>query len=144
MCKKTMEESEILNGGYGIPYDPLPALRKLTSSHSEAISELWENLYHQGDVGQASYAAVPELVKLGELSLVASIEVARHSDENPKLQEKLKAEYEQALITALSSEPTSEEQLVGYYIIHASVNGQVRLAKALSLMDIDEVINEYG
>ncbi len=51
-----MDNSNTLNGGYGIPYDPEPAIKNLNSSHDEAITELWENLYHQGDVGLASYA----------------------------------------------------------------------------------------
>jgi hypothetical protein len=139
-----MEESELLKGGYGIPYDPRPALEKLSSSRDEAIAELWENLYHQGDVGPASYATVPALVRVGELSLVAAIEVARHSESNPDVPDSLVAEYDKALKDALSSSPTDEEQLVGYYIIHASLSGQPRLAKALQLMDLDEVLSEYG
>lgn len=138
-----MEDSNILNGGYGIPYNPEPAIIKLNMSHDEAISELWENLYHQGDVGLASYAAVPALVQAGELSLVAAIEVARNSGSNPELPTSLKPEYKLALKHALSSKPKDEEQLVGYYIIHASLNEQTRLAKALHLMDINEVLNEY-
>jgi len=139
-----MNESKQLNGGYGIPYDSEPALKKLSTSHDEAISELWENLYHQGDVGLASYAAVPALVNAGELLLTAAIEVARNSGSNPELPESLRAGYEHALKQALISNPKDEGQLLGYYIIHASVNGQHRLAKALHLMDIEEVINEYG
>ncbi len=139
-----MVDSKILNGGYGNPYDPKPALDKLSSSHDEAISELWENLYHQGDIGLASFKAVPSLVQAGELSLVAAIEVARKTETNPKLPKDLIAEYEQALEKALKSKPKDEEQLLGYYIIHASVNNETRLAKALNLMDIEEIINEYS
>jgi len=139
-----MNETKHLNGGYGIPYDIEPALKKLSSSRDEAISELWENLYHQGDVGLASYAAVPALVQAGELSLVSAIEVARSSESSPKLPLSLKPEYEQALKQALNSKPKDEEQFMGYYIIHASVNGQNRLAKALNLVDIEEILNEYA
>ena len=139
-----MVDSKISNGGYGIPYDPKPALKKLSSSHDEAISELWENLYHQGDIGIASFEAVPTLVQAGELSLVAAIEVARNTETNPKLPSGLEKEYKLALKQAINSNPKDEEQLVGYYIIHASVNKQLRLAKALNLMDIDEVLNEYS
>ncbi len=139
-----MDNSNKLNGGYGVPYDPEPAIQKLSSSHDEAISELWENLYHQGDIGLASYAAVPALVKAGEFSLVAAIEVARQSGSNPELPENLKQQYDQALNEVLNSLPKDEEQYVGYYIIHASLNGQRRLAKALHLLDIEEVLSEYG
>jgi len=139
-----MNKSKQLNGGYGVPYDSEPALMRLSTSRDEAISELWENLYHQGDVGPASYAAVPALVQAGELSLAATIEVARNSGSNPELPEGLREQYELALKYALSSNPNNEEQLLGYYIIHASINGQLRLAKALNLMDIEEIINEYG
>ena len=139
-----MDDSNILKGGYGVPYDPESAINKLSSSHDEAISELWENLYHQGDVGLASYAAIPALVLAGELSLVAAIEVARNSGSNPDLPVNLKEMYEQALKQALTIKPDNEEQLLGFYIIHASLNGKFRLAQALFLMDIDEVLNEYA
>ena len=75
---------------------------------------------------------------------MAAIEVARYLESNPKLPPVLKTEYDLALKQALNSKPKDEEQLVGYYIIHASVNGQERLAKALHLMDIEEILNEYS
>jgi hypothetical protein len=55
-----------LTGGYKIPFDPRPSLRKLESQQDTptAWEELWEQLHHQGDVGDASYAAVPELVSI--------------------------------------------------------------------------------
>jgi hypothetical protein len=52
---------EDLKGGYRIRFDPRPLLLKLESgTDSEVVwRELWGGLYHQGDVGEASYAAVP-------------------------------------------------------------------------------------
>lgn len=132
-----------LISGYGTKYDPFPALERLETDHELAIDELWENLYHQGDVGSASYAAVPILVQKGELSLVASIEVARHKDNNPEIPSELIAGYNQALTSALDTKPKNEEQFQGYYIIHASVNGQHKLARALNLFSVTEVLAEY-
>src|SRR5947208_2158398 len=45
-----------LTGGYKIPFDPRPSLRKLESQQDTAAAweELWEELHHQGDVGDAS------------------------------------------------------------------------------------------
>ncbi len=55
-----------LTGGYGVPYDPRPALERLAvdGNAEEAWTELWENLHHQGDIGSASYAAVCVLADL--------------------------------------------------------------------------------
>ena len=55
-----------LMGGYKIPFDPRPSLRKLENQQDAASAweELREELHHQGDVGNASYAAVPELVRI--------------------------------------------------------------------------------
>lgn len=133
-----------LIGGYRIPYDPSPALENLAFNRSSALDELWENLYHQGDVGSASYAAVPKLVEAGELSLVAAIEVARHEPHNLEIPPSLLQAYEQALAGSLESQPSTEEQYQAYYVIHASVQGQRRLAKALELLSVDEILEEYA
>ena len=77
-----------LMGGYKIPFDPRPSLRKLENKQDTAIAweELWEGVQHQGDVGDASYAAVPELVRIHRgggaadwnlYAIVAIIELAR-------------------------------------------------------------------
>jgi len=52
-----------LKGGYRRPYDPRPMFADLLSrrSMSKAWEELWQNLYHQGAVDDASYASVPHL-----------------------------------------------------------------------------------
>lgn len=57
---------EDLAGGYKVPYDPRPAIRALEAGNSvdDAWDELWNELHHQGDVGEASYAAVPHLVRI--------------------------------------------------------------------------------
>jgi hypothetical protein len=96
-----------LVGGYRIPYDPRPALRCLeqrTGVH-EAWQELCTELYHQGDVGEASYAAVPHLVRIYEeqgipdwntYALIATIEEARQVGKNPDLPTYLCDPYEEA------------------------------------------------
>ncbi|MCE0558461.1 hypothetical protein [Motilimonas sp. E26] len=133
-----------LESGYRIKYDPFTALERLKSDKQSALNELWENLYHQGEIGTASYAAVPKLVEAGELDLVASIEVARQNESNPEIPLELRSEYFEALNTVLKSTPESPEQLKGFYTIHASVHENFKLAKALDLLDADEIINEYG
>lgn len=66
--------------------------------------ELWEELHHQGDLGLASYAAVPHLVRLARqkrdwniYALVGLIETERHSKTNPVMPDWLLSDYQQAL-----------------------------------------------
>ena len=97
-----------LDGGYGGPYDPRKALLSLErgTDVSAAWSELWEELHHQGDVGEASYAAVPHLVRIhSELdaldyntyALAVVIEQARRRKrENPEMPSWLGPPYDAA------------------------------------------------
>lgn len=136
--------SSPLISGYREQYDPEPALSRLASDREAAINELWENLYHQGDVDTASYYSVPALVKAGQLSLVSAIEVARHEPQNPPIPETMKESYNAALREVLKSSPVTEEECRGFYIIHAALNGHLKFAKAMDLMDVSEILETYS
>jgi hypothetical protein len=93
-----------LTGGYKIPFDPRPSLRKLENHQQSAAAweELWEELHHQGDVGDASYATVPELVRIHRIggtadwnlyAIVAIIELARTESQNPEVPDWLREDY---------------------------------------------------
>lgn len=93
-----------LTGGYKTPFDPRPCLRKLENQQDTGAAwrELWEELHHQGDVGDASYAAVPELVRIHRIApttdwnlyaLVAIIELARTESQNPEVPDWLREDY---------------------------------------------------
>jgi hypothetical protein len=97
-----------LKGGYRIPFDPRPLLVKLENTQNiEAVwHELWDELHHQGDVGEASFAAVPHLVRIyrnlsvidyNAYALVAIIELARAHGENPDVPEWLRVGYFKAI-----------------------------------------------
>ncbi|HJT69618.1 MAG TPA: hypothetical protein VJ731_05435 [Terriglobales bacterium] len=97
------EKWKTLKGGYRVPFDPRPALAALASGNKKnAWKTLWENLHHQGDVGEASYAAVPHIVgiyrEFGALdwnsyAIVATVELARTQNENPSIPTWLELEY---------------------------------------------------
>ena len=93
-----------LTGSYRTRLDPRPLLAKLENEKGTkgAWLELWEELHHQGDVGEASYAAIPQIVaiyrKLGAVdwnayAIVACIESARTERKNPKIPDWLKEDY---------------------------------------------------
>ncbi len=132
-----------LKSGYRTEYDPKPALSRLPTDRDEAMKELWENLYHQGDVDTASYYAVPALVDAGELALVSAIEIARHEPQNPAIPDEIQDDYLAALKRALKTTPDTEENYRGFYIIHAALHGQMQLARAMDLMDVSEILETY-
>jgi hypothetical protein len=83
-----------LLGGYKVPYDPRPALADLAEGRNVdgAWNDLWEGLHHQGDIGAASFAAIPHLVSIFErrgagdwnlYALAATVEFARDNPTNP-------------------------------------------------------------
>ncbi|MGC1953782.1 MAG: hypothetical protein WA970_14695, partial [Gammaproteobacteria bacterium] len=85
--------------------------------------ELWQGLYHQGDVGEASYAAVPHMVRIyqnrGKIdwntyAIVTSIELARNVGKNPDVPSWLLQGYEDAInslaMTGLGELPHANEK----------------------------------
>ena len=92
-----------LRGGYGEPYDARSAIQRLAANDTSAWDELWQELHHQGDVGEASYAALPLIVRAHErrgaadrntYALSATIEEARHNGKNPPVPAWLLQSYE--------------------------------------------------
>jgi len=97
-----------LEGEYRTSFDPRPLLSDLeTKKNAKATwHELWEGLHHQGDVGAASYAAVPHLVRIyrkrgiidwNTYAIVAVIELARDEGKNPKVPKWLEDDYFQSI-----------------------------------------------
>ena len=97
-----------MTGGYKIALDPRPLLKRLEtdSDTTDVWSELWNELHHQGDVGEASYAAVPFLLrsyrKRGVLdwntyAIVAIIELSRKEGKNPDVPQWIEDDYFQSM-----------------------------------------------
>jgi len=107
-----------LTGGHRMPLDPRPLIKRLeTDSDTTAVwQELWDELHHQGDVGEASFAAVPFLVESyrkrrvfdwNAFAIVAIIELARKEGKNPDVPQWIADDYFQA-IRSLGEIGTSE------------------------------------
>jgi hypothetical protein len=97
-----------LKGGYGMAFDPRPLLVKLESGLDvdHVWGELWDELHHQGDVGEASFAAVPHLARIyrergglgwNTYAIVAIIELRRNEGKNPDVPDWLRDEYFNAI-----------------------------------------------
>jgi len=97
-----------LDGGYRTRFDPRPLFSKLEANKdTKAVwHELWEGLHHQGDVGEASFAAVPHLVRIyrqqgtfdwNTYGIVGTIELGRGQRKNPQVPKWLEEAYFKAI-----------------------------------------------
>jgi hypothetical protein len=155
---------EGLEGGYRTPYDPRPVLSKLASGIEvdHAWDELWNELHHQGDVGEASFAAVSALVDLYSsgrqpdsnlFSLSATVEIERHRKGNPPLPEWLRADYERAwrkltelALAKLREDDVDPDTLQSALAVLAIARGALKLGAMINHLDsseLDEILEQY-
>jgi hypothetical protein len=139
-----------LKGGYGEPYDPRGAIRRVSENDASGWDELWQELHHQGDVGEASYAALPALARVHQArgiadwntyALAVTIEEARQNPNNPSVPDWLLADYQAGLrkleTMALSELPsaTSNELVDSIIAVLALAKGRLTLARMAMLTE---------
>jgi hypothetical protein len=134
-----------ITGGYKTLFDPRPLLKRLEidADTTGVWQELWEELHHQGDVGEASFAAVPFLIRSyrsqsaldwNTYAIVAIIELARKEGTNPDVPPWIADDYFQA-IRRLAEIGTRE-------ILQAQNTEEVRAI--LSVIAIDRGLRMHG
>ena len=142
-----------LEGGYRTRYDASVVLVR-TERGESVWGELWGELHHQGDVGVASYAAIPQLVRIAEArrasdwnlyALAATIEIERHRNSNPPLPEWLSASYKLAweglvkmALADLAGKP-DELTLRTALSVVALGRGDLKIGALLNHLDQDEI-----
>jgi hypothetical protein len=155
---------EGLKAGYRIPYDPRPVLSKLASGVevADAWDELWNELHHQGDVGEASFAAVTALVDLYSsnrqpdwnlFSLAVTIEIERHRKGNPPLPDWLREDYERAwrklaelALAKLREDGVDPDTLQSTLAVLAIARGALKLGALINHLDsseLDEFLEQH-
>jgi hypothetical protein len=155
-----------LQGGYRETYDVSFALRRLEETKDEKevekiYGELWNQLHHQGDVGLASYLALPQLVRIGKsnglfdwnlLGLCCVIEQQRHFGNNPALPNEYFDYYNNGLqelkqfVISNISTIQDEETLRMALSALATCSGQIKLGKSIMTLDndvLDEFLDQY-
>lgn len=151
-----------LQGGYKIPYNASKPLKKLRDAirqdeFGDIFKELWENLHHQGDVGTASYLAVPQLVSIcidkksldwNFIGLCVLIENCRLKKHNPEIPGEYQDHYfdsltqfERYLLLNFKS-ITDQTALRLTLALFATINGQPGLGKAIEMLD-EDLLTEF-
>jgi hypothetical protein len=149
-----------LDGGYRIPYDASAPLREMERADNlqPIWDELWNELHHQGDVGLASYAAIPQLVRIARArnladwnlyAIASTIESARHEGQNPALPEWLESSYSAAwqdlqsmALDHLRSQ-TDEVTTRSILAVVAIARGLSKLGRLLSEFHASEIEEVY-
>jgi hypothetical protein len=151
-----------LEGGYKIPYNasrPLKRLRDATRQDEFAVifADLWDNLHHQGDVGIASYLAIPQLVSIcinkksldwNFIGLCVLIENCRLKPDNPELPDEYYnsyfeslSQFERYLLLNFKS-ITDQTALRLTLALFATVNGQPGLGRAIEILE-EDLLQEF-
>lgn len=140
-------------------YNPVPVLQKLEQNEDPEKNwdELWQELYHQGDIGEASYAALVKLVdikahqplldnrNLFDYAIV--LELARQEPHNPSVPDWLKDAYADALerlyriAMRVLEQTTAKAEIYSAMGVIALHKKQYILAKML--LEDEETIIEY-
>lgn len=140
-----------LQGGYKTTYDVSIPLKRLEITNNKEeigsiLDELWNELHHQGDVGLASYLALPQLVRIAKdkglfdwniVGLCTVIEQQRHLGNNSPLPQEYSEYYSNGLkelkefvVSNINSEMDDTLLLTALSTL-ATCNGQVKLGKAI-------------
>jgi hypothetical protein len=145
-------------GGYRIPYDVVPLIQRLqTEGTSEKFWELaWQELHHQGNVGEATYAVVPYLVDYQSrqrsideqvFHFCVVVELARPENENPPVPQELGPSYARALDRLpiigvnLAQKGCPETDVMGVAAAIALAAGHRVLARAYLEFDRSEALD---
>jgi hypothetical protein len=97
---------EVLEADCRVPIDLRPLLRRLESGEDPAAwDDICQELYHQGDVGDGSFVAIPHLVRihrkrgvvdLHTYAVAAAVELARDNGSNPDVPSWAREGYDSA------------------------------------------------
>ena len=152
-----------LEGGYRIPYDVSVPLKRLEQTNDpETIrkiwAELWNELHHQGDVGLASYLAVPQLVRIGKsknlfdcdlLGLCIVIEQQRHLGDNPPLPVEFQNYYDHGLeelkqfVLDNLNRDLDDSTYAFALAAFATCTGRTKLGKAIMELEDKSIMDQF-
>jgi hypothetical protein len=153
-----------MRAGYRVPVDVRPLIERLETGADTAVwAEIWQELYHQGDVGEASYAAIPHLARIYRASgvldwntfaIAATIDLARDSPTNPSVPDWLREGYERALddlarlaivqLADLSGDPNLTRSALSLVALRHGARTHARLLVEFSDDEVRELLDESG
>ena len=152
-----------IEGGYRTLYDPSTSLKLLEiatdqKSINRIWEELWNELHHQGDVGLASYLALPQLVKICKsrdiydwnlLGICCVIEQQRNVGSNPKLPKEFSEYYfngifelKKFVITKLNTNLDDSTYSLSLAAL-ATCKQQIKLGKAIMELEDKDILEEF-
>lgn len=145
-----------LKSGYQILFDPTDIIKTLEKDKNseEAWESIWEELHHQGDIGEASYAIIPYLIDIHRrkhfddwqiYSFVSLIIQESHRKTNPQIPTWIEQDYNDSLselfrIALKDLEEANDELLIRSIIgFIAFTKGLVKYGAIISSYNESEI-----
>lgn len=152
-----------LAGAYRKPYDVSHSLRTMEANgpSQELWDGLWSNLYHQGQIGEASLAAVPCMARVMKMqktrdwnlyALAGIIELSRNVNGNPEVPDWLSLDYRTGLgdlmemginDLRLNIDMYTLRSILGFISLMKGSNDTARLLLELDESEIREILSDY-
>jgi len=143
-----------LTGGYKHLYDASVILKRLASTNHQSEEsviweEIWNELHHQGDLGTASYLAIPQIVAIAKskgiidsntFSFIAVVEIERHRETNPDIPPEYTKEYHDALnelpdlVKLIQGESWDGNLASNVLRALAAANSQIKMAEIIGYL----------
>ena len=150
-----------LTSGRGSSLDPRPLLTqiKTSSTQQDVWDQIWDELYHQGDIGTASLVSVPYLVQThmegqspdwNVYSFVSLVELRRGQAENPDTPEWAEADYHSALRSLsicglrelpIATDSSTKRSILGLLAITHDARVYGRVLAELSEDEVEELLS---
>nr|WKN38739.1 hypothetical protein K4G66_08485 [Tunicatimonas sp. TK19036] len=150
-----------LTGGYHTSYDASLVLKKLEAFDKEKEEEpiwdeIWSELYHQGDIGTASFLSVPQLIRIYQnkgkinyqvFAFITAVELTRIKN-SLTIPDEFKHEYEKAInqipeLVSLAKQQSWDSLLAASVLSAIAVwKKRYRMAELISELE-DEELTEY-
>jgi len=150
-----------LLGGYSVRCNAAELFRLVTNEkyYGDAWSAFWGGLYHQGDIGEASIAIIPNLVEheLRAQSLnaniwayVTTIEVSKGVRKNPEVPDWLELSYKQAMasfsnytlgVLAGTDDPETRRYMLAFLLSQYAENVYSKFVLNFAPEDAEDVMS---